>query len=415
MMGDHTHEAGEIMFSYRLMHMFMEGTRIGNDSVSNDVARDYGKSVFASAFPDHPCVTGHDCRVAGYRVLPTSMRMWMHMFGFMYGLNDTVTLTLMAPYMVNSMDHERNDGVKFTTRSEGFGDLRFGSLWRLWAVEAPSLGAHRFHMNLSLSVPTGSIEPTAVAPVAHDGGPRKIRLPYPMHLGSGTVDFYPGITYGGEMGRASWGVQAIGALRLGRNSNNFSKGDAYTINVHGAYELIENTLSSSVRLSWNHWDAYDGFDSQINRQHLCHTPAANGMHGHMDMGHMDMGHMDTGHMDTGHMDTGHMDTGHMDTGHMDTGHMDTGHMDTGHMMSDSGHVCLHHGELDHAHPTVQTAFPNLLGGQRLDIMFGINVLFPDFMGLENRLAVEGGFPIYQYLDGQLETDSVVTFGWQAVY
>ncbi len=370
MMGDHTHEAGEVMFSYRLMHMFMEGTRIGNDSVSNDVARDYGKSVFASAFPDHQCVTGHDCAVGGYRVLPTSMRMWMHMFGFMYGLNDTVTLTLMVPYLVNSMDHEVDNGVKFTTRSEGFGDLRFGSLWRLWAVEAPSLGAHRFHMNLSLSVPTGSIEPTDVAPVAHDGGLRKIRLPYPMHLGSGTVDFYPGITYGGEMGRVSWGVQALGTLRLNTNSNDFSKGDAYTINVHGAYELIENALSSSVRLSWNHWEPYDGFDSQINRQHICHRPAANDVHGHMDHGHM---------------------------------------------MSDSGHVCLHHGEPDHAHPTVQTAFPNLLGGQRLDIMFGVNVLFPDFMGLENRLAVEGGFPIYQYLDGQLETDSVVTFGWQAVY
>ncbi len=373
MMGDHTHEAGEVMFSYRLMHMFMEGTRIGNNRVSNDVARDYGKSVFASTFPNHACVTGHDCRVAGYRVLPTSMRMWMHMFGFMYGLNDTVTLTLMVPYMVNSMNHERNDGVTFTTRSEGFGDLRFGSLWRLWAVEAPSLGSHRFHMNLSLSVPTGSIEPTAVAPVAHDGGPREIRLPYPMHLGSGTVDFYPGITYGGEMGRASWGIQAIGALRLETNSNNFSKGDAYTVNVHGAYEVIENTLSSSVRLSWNHWEAYDGVDSQINRHHLCHRPAANGMH------------------------------------------MDTGHMDNRHMMSDSGHACLHHGVPDNAHPTVQTAFPDLLGGQRLDILFGVNILFPDFMDLENRLAIEGGFPIYQYLDGQLETDSTVTFGWQAVY
>ena len=175
------------------------------------------------------------------------------------------------------------------------------------------------------------------------------------------------------MDRASWGVQALGALRLGRNSNNFSKGDAYTINVYGAYEVIEHTLSSSVRLSWNHWEAYDGIDSQINRQHICHRPATNGMH------------------------------------------MDTGHMDTGHMMSETEHVCLHHGIPDHAHPTVQTAFPNLLGGQRLDILFGVNILFPDFMGLENRLAVEGGFPIYQYLDGQLETDSIVTFGWQAVY
>ncbi len=381
MMGDHTHEAGEVMFSYRFMQMFMEGTRIGTDSVSNEMARDYGKAVFPDAFPNHECVTGHDCRVGGYRVLPESMRMTMHMFGFMYGWNDTVTLTLMVPYLSNSMDHEVDSGVKFTTRSEGFGDLRFGSLWRLWAVEAPSIGSHRFHMNLSMSVPTGSIEPTDVAPVAHDGGPREIRLPYPMHLGSGTVDFYPGITYGGEMGRTSWGVQALGTLRLGRNSNNFSKGDAYTINVHGAYEVIPNTLSSSIRLSWNHWDAYDGIDSQINRQHICHRPAA----GHMEHGGDMMEH----------------------GGHM----MEHG----GNMMNQPVHACLHHGEADLAHPTVQTAFPNLLGGQRLDLLFGINVLFPDFMDLENRLAVEGGFPIYQYLDGQLETDSTVTFGWQAVY
>lgn len=373
MMGDHTHEAGEVMFSYRFMHMFMEGTRIGNNSVTNERARDYGKTVFASTFPNHECVTGHDCRVAGYRVLPESMRMMMHMFGFMYGFNDTVTLTLMVPYLNNSMNHVMNSGVKFTTKSEGFGDLRFGSLWRLWAVEAPSIGAHRFHLNLLLSVPTGSIEPTDVAPVAHDGGPRGIRLPYPMHLGSGTFDFYPGITYGGEMGRASWGLQAIGTLRAGKNSNDFSKGDAYTINVHGAYEVIKNTLSSSVRLSWNHWEAYDGVDSQINRKHICHRPAP------------------------------------------DHGHMDNEHMDNGHMMSQNEHVCLHHGVPDRAHPTVQTAFPDLLGGQRLDILFGLNILFPDFMGLENRLAVEGGVPIYQYLDGQLETDSTVTFGWQVLY
>ncbi|MCY4614006.1 MAG: hypothetical protein OXB94_10365 [Nitrospira sp.] len=316
MMGDHTHEAGEVMFSYRLMHMFMKGNRYGTDRLTTaDVTR-----------PGQPVPSG-------YLIAPESMRMRMHMFGFMYGLNDTVTLTLMVPYLSNSMDHVTRMGGKFTTRSEGFGDIRFGSLWRLWAVEAPSIGAHRFHFNLSLSVPTGSIEPTDRTPL----GPNS-RLPYPMHLGSGTFDFYPGITYGGEMGHASWGIQAIGTLRAGTNSNDFSKGDAYTINAFGAYEVIENTLSSSIRLSWNHWEAYDGMDPAIRTNH-----PMNGMR------------------------------------------------------------------------IVQTAFPDLLGGQRLDILFGVNVLFPDFMGLENRLAMEGGFPVYQYLDGQLETDSVVTFGWQAVY
>ncbi len=316
MMGDHTHEAGEVMFSYRLMHMWMQGTRYGTSRVSNaDVVK------MGGAVP------------SGYFVVPESMRMFMHMFGFMYGWNDTVTLTAMLPYIHLNMNHSnRNGSRKFTTRSEGLGDIRFGSLWRLWAVEAPSIGAHRFHMNFSVSVPTGSTEPTDSTPLAENS-----RLPYPMHLGSGTFDFYPGITYGGEKGRTSWGLQTIGTLRVGRNSNQFSKGDAYVVNIHGAYEVIKSLLSGSLRLSWNHWEAYDGADPAITRNRPDDTRI------------------------------------------------------------------------------VQTAFPDLLGGQRLDILGGINVLLPEIMGLETRLAVEGGVPVYQYLDGQLETDSIVTFGWQGLY
>ena len=36
MMGDHTHEAGEVMFSYRLMHMFMEGNRYGTNRLTTN-------------------------------------------------------------------------------------------------------------------------------------------------------------------------------------------------------------------------------------------------------------------------------------------------------------------------------------------------------------------------------------------
>ena len=316
MMGDHTHEPGEIMFSYRLMHMFMEGTRYGRKTISNA----------GVVMPRRPVPSG-------YIVAPESMRMLMHMLGFMYGWNDTVTLAAMVPYLSISMNHRTRPGGKFTTRSEGIGDIRFGSLWRLWAVEAPSIGAHRFHLNFSISVPTGDIEPRDRTPL----GPNSL-LPYPMHLGSGTFDVYPGITYGGEMGRTSWGLQTIGTLRMGRNSNGFSKGDAYVVNALGTYEVIKNWLSGSVRLSWNHWNAYDGMDPNIRQRH-----PRNNMR------------------------------------------------------------------------LVQTAFPELLSGQRLDVLFGVNLLASDIMGLEHRLAVEGGLPIYQYLDGQLETDSIVTFGWQVLY
>ena len=65
---------------------------------------------------------------------------------------------------------------------------------------------------------------------------------------------------------------------------------------------------------------------------------------------------------------------------------------------------------------VYTALPNLRGGQRLDVLGGANVLFPEFMGYENRLAVEYGAPVFQYLNGpQLETDHVLWLGWQLVH
>jgi len=308
-MGEHTHDGGEFMWSYRYMHMFMEETRNGTNTISNAQARALGPT-------------------GSFMVVPTSMRMEMHMFGAMYGVNDTVTVSLMVPYIRKSMNHVAGmplGGVKFTTRSEGIGDIKLGSLWRLWAVEAPSIGAHRFHFNLAVSFPTGNIEPTDFTPA----GGANTRLPYPMHLGSGTLDLYPGITYGGEMGRASWGFQTVGTLRSGRNGNGFSKGDAVEVDAFGAYEIIPRWLSGSVRFNYNRWEDYDGADPTIAT-------------------------------------------------------------------------------------IVQTAIPTRLGGERLDLLGGFNILFPDIMGIENRLAIEGGVPIYQWLQGQLETDSIVLFGWQGI-
>jgi len=61
---------------------------------------------------------------------------------------------------------------------------------------------------------------------------------------------------------------------------------------------------------------------------------------------------------------------------------------------------------------VPTARPDLRGGKRLDLMAGLN-----FQGTGkatgHRLAIEGGAPVWQDLDGpQLETDWIVTVGYQ---
>jgi hypothetical protein len=81
------------------------------------------------------------------------------------------------------------------------------------------------------------------------------------------------------------------------------------------------------------------------------------------------------------------------------------------------------GNIDGADPAlnpavVPTADPNLRGGNRLDMLFGVNFYVPEGPPLikGQKLAIEFGFPIYQDLDGpQLETDWVLTLGWQYAF
>jgi hypothetical protein len=62
---------------------------------------------------------------------------------------------------------------------------------------------------------------------------------------------------------------------------------------------------------------------------------------------------------------------------------------------------------------VPTADPNRRGGNRLDLLGGVNLLLPLGPLGEHRLAIEGGGPVYQWLDGpQLRTRWFVTVGWQ---
>ncbi len=305
-MGDHTHNQGEFMFTYKYMRMFMDGNRDGTNNLStNDVLRDFVVS-------------------------PTEMTTQMHMFSFMYGLNQTVTLTAMIPYVLKSMDHITRTGVKFTTKSSGFGDIRLGSLVRLYAFETPSIGSHRFHFNAAVGLPTGDIKATGATPLG------VTRLPYPMQLGSGTVDLFPGLTYSGGLGKVSWGAQAIGTIRLGNNNQGYTLGDEYEVSTYGAFQWAK-WVSNSLRFKWKEWANYEGRDPNIVKT----NPASV--------------------------------------------------------------------------PLVPTAETGRRGGKRLDLLVGMNILFPEVMGLENHLGIEGGVPIYQNLDGpQLESDYTFFVGWQII-
>ncbi|MEM6822847.1 MAG: transporter [Verrucomicrobiota bacterium] len=247
-MGEHTHNKGEWMFSYRYMRMHMEQNYNGDSSVDS-------RSFLASPLTGIPPGNGR------YLIAPTDMEMEMHMWGAMYGLTDNITLMAMLPYVVKSMNHVRFDGVQFKTRSEGLGDLKLTTMVKVFDNHQ-----QRVHFNLGLSVPTGSITqkddvPNAPPPLGNTVT-RERRLPYPMQLGSGTVDFLPGVTYLGQSGNLSWGAQASGVIRAYENSEDYRLGDEFNGTGWVAYRWVD-WVSTSFRLTGKVWGNIEGQDTTI--------------------------------------------------------------------------------------------------------------------------------------------------------
>ena len=244
----------------------------------------------------------------------------MHMFGAMYGFHDRFTLTAMLPFISQSMSHNHqspNIG-HFRRGTEGLGDLKLGGIYNSHSSKQLDI-----LLNGGISVPFGSI-------TQDDQG----HLPYPMQLGSGTIDLLPGITFRGPLPfykNLTWGAQLSSILRTGVNRQGYRRGNRYAYTGWIAHDLTPNT-SGSVRISHQKNENIVGTDKDI--------PAI--MAPGMD--------------------------------------------------------------------------PNLQGGERTDLSFGVNHI----IGLKqlngHRIAAEVGLPVYQYLDGpQLGTSIWATLGWQYAF
>ncbi len=236
-MGDHLHDKGEWMLSYRNMYMDMNGSLIGSDSIS-------ASDIVGTA--DNP---------GQFIVAPTEMSMDMHMIGGMYGLSSRVTLVAMVSYVDKEMSHITRAGGSFVTKSSGLGDTKVGALVGLFDNHF-----HRFHANIKVSLPTGSTDERDDTPAMQDAF-----LPYPMQIGSGTYDFIPGITYNGHSGDHawSWGAQGIATIRTGTNDEGYTLGDRVEFNTWLARNLSKN-LSLSLGLKYQDWDNIDGVNDVLN-------------------------------------------------------------------------------------------------------------------------------------------------------
>ena len=292
-MGDHLHNKGEWMASYRFMNMGMDGNRDGTDRLDES-------EVLLSG-------TGR------YRVAPTDMSMTMHMLGLMYATSDNLTLMAMIPYIENDMGHVTAMGGAFNTSSSDLGDI---------SLVALSSFSNGMLWQMGLSFPTGDQNQKDLTPTGNSV------LPYSMQIGSGTYDLIAGVGENIQGDSDSWGYQVRGVFRLGENDNDYTQG--HQVNVSGWYaKRVSSFISLSVRGIYEYRSNYDGEDSRL-------------------------------------------------------------------LMAQ-------------AIKLVPTVDPNLRAGERIDVALGLNWLHVSGY----RFALEYQKPIWQDLDGpQLETDGLLTLGWQ---
>jgi len=238
-MGDHTHHRGEWMFSYKFMNMNMEGLQQGQDNIKSS-------EVFNS-----------------YMVAPKKMTMPMHMLGVMYAPTEKLTLMAMTSVLDNEMDASTKMGMNFTTNSSGLGDLKISGLYQLL-----NKNRQQVHAQLGVSIPTGSIEEKDFTTMSNK---MQVILPYPMQLGSGTLDGLIAINYLAQSDYLSFGTQLKSTLRFGENDRDYRFGNNFTLNSWLAYK-VASWLSMSARVEGSLTDEISGNDSSLNPMMI---PAAN--------------------------------------------------------------------------------------------------------------------------------------------
>ena len=231
-MGDHMHKMGEWMVSYRYMTMDMEGLLKGSNSIS---AGDANSSL---GFP--------------LGMLPKDMKMDMHMFGTMYAISNKWTLMAMVNYLDNEMSMQ--SAMMGTMESKGISDIKMAGLYDLAQWDS----GRRMHLNLGVSLPTGSIDEK------HTNGST---LGYGMQLGSGTYDFHPAITYLAQTENYSYGAQLGGILRIGENDQDYTLGNKFEAALWGARKITDS-LSASAKIDYSSQSEVDGSDSRLDARNM---------------------------------------------------------------------------------------------------------------------------------------------------
>ena len=227
-MGEHIHKKGELMFSYRYMRMEMSDLQDASHNISRDDAvSTTGSYKFMNA--------------------PIKMHSNMHMFGGMYGINNSLTGMIMIPFINKKMQIRQRAGDlnRFTVSSRGLGDIKLTGLYKLKEKKNSS-----WLLNFGISIPTGktNIKDTMVM---MDGTHSHSILGYGMQLGSGTYDPILKIGFKKEWDKLSIGWQTSGTWRFYQNKYDYHLGDEYLGTFYSSLVLNDwISLSGRVDGKW---------------------------------------------------------------------------------------------------------------------------------------------------------------------
>ena len=215
-----------LLFSYKYMHMEMDGPRQGTKNLTN-------AQVLA----------------AGYMNTPLNMQGSMHMFGLMGHTKNGYMVMGMLPYIEKDMEMQRTNGTRFKASSHGIGDLKV-SVKKNIKKTAKS----KSFVTLGLSLPTGSIDQRNTS---------NARLAYSMQLGSGTVDLIAGYNSDYTYENYVLGGEINTIIRTAKNKSGYRLGNKIDAKVWASKEVANNTrlkpgLDASII------ERVEGRDSTLN-------------------------------------------------------------------------------------------------------------------------------------------------------
>ena len=232
----HIHDKGEIMVGVTSKFMSMSGLRDGTSDVRT--------TSVLSPTEDN------------FMIAPLDMDMHMLMGHLMYGVTDQFTLMAMFPYVKKSMNLRQRNGNEFTTKAEGFGDVK--ATVNYLAYRSYN---HLLQVKLGLSLPTGSITKEDFNPMMG----RNVRLPYPMQIGSGTYDLLPAVTYIYQQENVAnlYGFDIEGTIRTGNNDQGYRLGNVYNLKAW-FYHTWNQYISGQILLDASRKSNISGADTLLN-------------------------------------------------------------------------------------------------------------------------------------------------------